>query len=238
LLRRINHAVMFSAPALLGYGIAAILIGATTALVWPIAQWWWTAIDGLHVMLRGLAIGSLGFLTYVLWGLTLLAVIALARNVFRISVRQGDYPLRSWEMTQFFIYNLLVMTARYLFLPFTRTTRFNIWFYRAMGADLGRGCVINSAHVYDLNLLTLGDGVVIGGSAVVMAHMGQGDDVYIAPVTMEDGACLGEGAIVFPGAHIGENAVVGAGSVVPADTEIPADTKVSGVPAEPVNDEA
>lgn len=223
---------MYNAPAFLGYGIAAVIIGVASGAVWPLARWWWTRLPDLHVVLEGFVVGGLGFLTYILWGLVLLAVIAIVRNLFRLSVPKGRFRMRDWAVTRFFIYNLLVMIARYLFLPFTRTTRFNVAFYRAMGADVGKGVVVNSAHVYDLNLLTLGDGAVIGGSAVVMAHMGQGNDMYIEEVTIEDGASIGEGAIVFPGATIGEDAVVGAGSVVPADTHVPAGETVQGVPVE------
>jgi len=232
LLARLNRVVMYKAPAVLGYGIAAAIIGTATAIVWPLVQAWWGLVDGLTGPLAGLAIGGLGFLSYIVWGLVLLTVIALVRNLFGISVPEGETDLRSWAVTQFFIYNLLVMIARYLFLPFTRTTRFNVAFYRAMGADLGKGVVINTPQVYDLNLLEIGDGVVIGGSAVVMAHAGQGDDLYIQGVTIEDGASIGEGAIVFPGAHIGEGAVVGAGSVVPEDGHVPAGARVQGVPVD------
>lgn len=232
MLRRLNKIVMYNAPAVLGYGIAAAVIGLATAAVWPLVDLWWTAVQGLSLPVEGLAVGALGFLSFVVWGLALLAVIALVRNVFRISVPQGETDLRSWAVTQFFVYNLLVMIARYLFLPFTRTTRFNILFYRAMGADVGKGVVINTPQVYDLNLLTIGNGVVIGGSAVVMAHAGQGNDLYIEEVVIEDGAAIGEGAVVFPGAHIGEDAVVGAGSVVPKNGRVPAGAKVQGVPVD------
>lgn len=227
---------MYNAPAFLGYTIAAILIGAATALVWPVAMWWWSALDVANPLLEGFAIGALALFTYILWGLVLLGVIALVRNVTRLSVPKGRYRMRSWQMTKFFIYNLFIMIARYLFLPVTRMTRINILFYRLMGADIGKGVVINTAHVYDLNLITIGDGAMIGGSAVVMCHMGQGDDAYIEEVVLENGASVGEGAIIFPGAHIGENAIVGAGSVVPKDFEIPANSKWSGVPVERVDD--
>lgn len=227
---------MYSAPAVLGYGIAAVLIGAAAAIVWPFVLWWWPMTDLANPFLEGFTRAALGFLSYILWGLALLGVLGLVRIVTRLSVPTGRFRLRSWAMTKFFIYNLFVMIARYLFLPFTRTTRINVAWYRMMGATIGKDVVINSAHIYDLNLLEMGDGVVVGGSAVIMAHMGQGDDVYIEGVTLEDGASIGEGAIVFPGAHIGENAVVGAGSVVPKDFEIPPNSKWSGVPVERVDE--
>lgn len=221
---------MYSAPAVLGYTVAALLVGGASALVWPLAEWWYAAIQSLPSALEGFLLGTLGILTYIVWGFALLVVIALVRNVTRLSVAEGRYQMRSWAMTRFFLYNLLVMVARYLFLPVTRTTRLNVAFYRWMGADIGKGCVINSAHVYDLNLLTLGDGAVIGGSAVVMAHAGQGDDMFVERVRIGDGASIGEGAIVFPGADIGDGATVAAGSVVPPGATVPPGETVTGVP--------
>lgn len=233
--KRLSRLVMYNAPAFLGYTIAAIILGAATALTWPVAVWWFGAVDTSNLLLQGFLYGALGLFTYILWGLALLGVIALVRNVTRLSVPKGRYKMRSWHMTKFFIYNLFVMIARYLFLPVTRMTRINILFYRLMGADIGKGVVINTAHVYDLNLITMGHGSMVGGSAVIMCHMGQGDDAYIEEVVVEDGASIGEGAIVFPGAHIGENAIVGAGSVVPKDFEIPPNSKWSGVPVRRVD---
>lgn len=227
---------MYNAPAYIGYTIAAVLIGLATALVWPVAEWWWPYSDLANPVFEGFVKGALGLFTYILWGLALLTVIAVIRNITRLSVPKGRYKMRSWAMTKFFIFNLFIMTARYLFLPMTRMTRINILFYRAMGADIGKGCVINSSHFYDCNLVTMGDGSMIGGSAVIMCHMGQGDDAYVEEVVIEDGASIGEGAIVFPGAHIGENAIVGAGSVVPKDFEIPPNSKWSGVPVERVDE--
>ncbi len=211
-----------------------LMVGAASALVWPVVAWWWPLVDTGNLLLEGFLYGVGLFASYLLWGLALLLVIAVVRNVFRLSVPAGRHEMRAWSTLRFYLYNVLIMTARYLFLPFTRSTSINVVFYRAMGATIGPRTVINTVHVYDCNLLTLGQDVTIGGSSVVMCHMGQGNDMYIAPVTIEDGASLGEGAIVFPGAHIGAGAVIGAGSVVPRDTEVPPHTKWSGVPIQQV----
>jgi len=232
LLDGLKRAVLYSAPALVGYTGAALLVGAAGAVAWPVATWWFGAVQGLHPMLAGFLVGVLGFATYLVFGFTLLVVIALVRNVTRLSVAEGTHRMRSWTTTRFFLYNLLVMTARYLVLPVTRTTRFNVLFYRAMGADIGKGVVINTAHVYDLNLLTIGDGATIGGSAVVMAHAGKGDELHTERVRIGEGASIGEGAIVFPGATIGDGATVAAGSVVPPGVTVPEGATVTGVPVD------
>lgn len=221
----------------IAYTIGAALFAVTTALVWPLVEWWWPAVDMANLFLEGLVRGALIFATYLLWGLTLLAVIAVARHAFRLSVPAGAHTMRAWATARFYIYNVLVLMARYFFLPMTRSTTLHNVFYRAMGAKIGKRTVVNTTHVYDLNLLTFGDDVTIGGSAVIMCHIGQGNDMYIAPVTLEDGSSVGEAAIVMPGATIGKGAVVGAGSVVPRDFEVPPNTKWSGVPIEQIGED-
>lgn len=212
-----------------------LMVAAASALVWPVVAWWWPLADVSNLFLEGFLRGFGLFASYLLWGIALLVVLALVRNVFRLSVPTGKHEMRAWSTLRFYLYNVLLMTARYLFLPFTRSTSINVLFYRAMGATIGPRTVINTVHIYDCNLLTFGEDVTIGGSSVVMCHVGQGNEMYIAPVTIEDGASIGQGAIVFPGAHIGEGAVIGAGSVVPKDTRVPPGTKWSGVPIQEVS---
>lgn len=229
--------ILMHMPALVGYTIGALLFAGATALAWPFVAWWWPLLDGLPVVAFGAAFGALAFASYLVWGLSLLLIIVVVRVLTRLSVPAGTHPLRSWATTRFFVYNLLVMVARYFFLWMTRATQINVAFYRGMGADIGRSVIMNSTHVYDLNQLTIGDHATIGGSSVIMAHMGQGDDMYIAPIEIGENASIGEAAIIFPGAKIGAGAVIGAGSVVPRDTIIPPGTKWSGVPATRVGDQ-
>lgn len=212
------------------WAVGVALFAGATAVVWPFALWWWEATDLSNAWLEGAARGALGFATYLLWGLALLTIVVLVRTVSRLSVPAGRFPMRSWAMARFYFYNVLILMARYFFLPMTRTTQVNIAFYRGMGARIGERTVVNTAHVYDCNLLTIGKDVTIGGSAVILCHVGQGNDVYIAPVTIEDGASVGEMAIVMPGVTIGAGAVVGAGSVVPKDSVLPPGSKWAGVP--------
>jgi carbonic anhydrase/acetyltransferase-like protein (isoleucine patch superfamily) len=111
----------------------------------------------------------------------------------------------------------------------------------------------------DEPVLVVGDGVRISGNCVLsaVASVRLGRDVLLArnvyisdhshayeditrpiheqgltnvlPVTVGDGAWLGQGVVVCPGVEIGRGAVVGAGSVVRHD--VPAHTVAVGAPA-------
>ena len=116
----------------------------------------------------------------------------------------------------------------------------------------------------DVPVLVVGDGVCISGSCVLsaVASIRLGRDVLLArnvyisdhshayedvtrpvrkqglvnvrPVTIGDGAWLGQGVVVCPGVNIGRGAVIGAGSVVRHD--VPAYTVAVGAPARVVRE--
>lgn len=43
--------------------------------------------------------------------------------------------------------------------PFIRATPMIVWFFRAMGAKIGKNVIIDSANIFDWDLLEIGDDV-------------------------------------------------------------------------------
>ncbi|HPI40887.1 MAG TPA: hypothetical protein PLJ21_08785, partial [Pseudobdellovibrionaceae bacterium] len=108
---------------------------------------------------------------------------------------------------------------------------FNIWFYRRLGMKIGRGCQVNSTHISDPSLITMGDKVTVGGSVTIVAHYGQGGFLVLAPVVIEDNVTLGLKATIMGGSHIGKGAKILPHSVVLPKTKIPENETWGGVPA-------
>jgi hypothetical protein len=54
---------------------------------------------------------------------------------------------------------MMIKTAIGPIFPFIRATPLIVWFYRAMGAKIGRNVIIDSANVFDWDLLEIGDDV-------------------------------------------------------------------------------
>ena len=100
-----------------------------------------------------------------------------------------------------------------------------------MGAKIGRGAQLNSMMINDASMVTIGDNVVVGGSATINAHLVESGEIVLAPVRIGDGALIGGGSIVQPGCTIGDGAVVASRAVVPKWTEIPAGEVWGGIPA-------
>ncbi len=91
------------------------------------------------------------------------------------------------------------------------------WIKIGRATNVQDGTVLHVTH--ERYPLTIGEGVVIGHSAVVHG------------CTVEDGALIGIGARVLDGAVIEQGAQVGAGAVVAPRMRVPAGHLVLGIPA-------
>jgi putative colanic acid biosynthesis acetyltransferase WcaF len=83
---------------------------------------------------------------------------------------------------------------------------------------IGEGCIIEN-----LALVTLGNNVCLSqGSTLVTGNHNYKKtsfDLFVSPITIEDGAWIGAKAIVCPGVLIGSHAVLTVGSVATKDAE-------------------
>ena len=99
------------------------------------------------------------------------------------------------------------------------------------GAKIGKGAQLNTDNINDAGMVTLGEGVVMGGHATINAHLTEKGELVLSPVRVGDGALLGTGSIVQPGCEIGAGAVVASRAVVPKWTKIPPGEVWAGIPA-------
>jgi acetyltransferase-like isoleucine patch superfamily enzyme len=113
--------------------------------------------------------------------------------------------------------------------------------HRLRGVKIGKGTHIGTDALIETampQLVTIGNGVVIGIRVVIIAHFRRGTGTQEdwsadkPTVRIEDDAFVGPGVIVLPNVTIGHGAVVTAGSVV--SRSVPPLTMVQGNPAVPV----
>lgn len=103
----------------------------------------------------------------------------------------------------------------------------SIWYGAVLRADGNSIAIGSRSNVQDCCVIhaepgfpaVVGDGVVVGHSAVVHG------------CTIEDDCLIGMGATVLDGARIGAGSMVAAGAVVLKGTEVPPGSLVAGVPA-------
>lgn len=101
---------------------------------------------------------------------------------------------------------------------------------RLNGARIGRGVYVNSLSISDHNLLTFGDGVVIGEDVHLSGHTVEGDVVKTAEVRLGRGVTVGLGSMVGIGVEAGDGCIIGGLSVVPKHTKLAAGATYAGVP--------
>jgi acetyltransferase-like isoleucine patch superfamily enzyme len=164
-------------------------------------------------------------------GFTLLALVPGVARVLRSRVLPGRGPSHSNRFIPWYLFNALAYLVRYSFLEFVTPTPVSLWYFRAMGMKVGKKVVINSTHITDAPLITLEDGVTIGGSAVILAHYGMEGYLVIAPVVIRKNAVIGLHAKILADVEIGEGARILPGSVVMPKTVIPAGEIWGGIPA-------
>ncbi len=213
------------------YGVAAMIAG--TAMVPGVMFFkWMTGLAqspgaGLDALLNGVGLGGGFFLS----GFALMAIVPGVTASIRSRVRPDRGPSHSNRFIPWYLFNSLAYLVRYTFLEFVTPTPLSLWYFRAMGMKVGKRVVINTTHITDAPLITLEDGVTIGGSAVILAHYGMEGYLIIAPVVIRKNAVIGLHAKILADVEIGEGARILPGSVVMPKTVVPAGEIWGGIPA-------
>ncbi|MDG1542975.1 MAG: DapH/DapD/GlmU-related protein [Candidatus Thalassarchaeaceae archaeon] len=164
------------------------------------------------------------------WGITLVIISGLLGGLFRPRLEPGRYPLQSFLTIQW-AWSMVFHRIALFFLPFLVPSFIGNTYYWLSGAKLGKGVQINSAHLNDAGSVTLGDRVVIGGKAIINAHLTEKGELVMAPVSIGNDALIGMGSVIQPGCTIGNGAVVASRAVVPKWTNIPEGEVWAGIPA-------
>ncbi|MEM0333096.1 MAG: DapH/DapD/GlmU-related protein [Candidatus Aenigmatarchaeota archaeon] len=153
-------------------------------------------------------------LSYFVFGITLMIIVALIIRVFRIRLKPGIYKIGSKESLIWLLNAGMISLVRFIFLSFTRSSINNI-FYKIMGAKIGKNVIINTTGIYDPHLLEIGDNTVIGGDAIIIGHSAEGNKLIVAPIKIGKNVTIGQYTTILPGAIISDNVTIGAMSLVP-----------------------
>ena len=92
------------------------------------------------------------------------------------------------------------------------------------------------ADLWDLEIIDVGEGTLIGTNAMITAHHIRGGKLYRKRIIIGKNCTLGILSIVLPGAEIGDNVMVSAGSLVPANWKLDPNSIYSGVPVKKVKE--
>lgn len=163
--------------------------------------------------------------------MTTALVVPLGVRLVGVSTPVGRHSVYSWPAIRWALSNSAVLVLRWLGLEMLRCTPWMNLYLRLMGARIGNRVIVNSTYLYDLDLLEIGDGAVIGGDALIMAHTMEEGRLTLSPVRIGAGVTIGQSAVVLGGSEIGDGATIGAMALVPRNARVPANERWAGVPA-------
>jgi hypothetical protein len=209
------------------YGLASVIFGLSLvpSILFFKFMYKFESILAIGVGLAG------GFFIY---GFSLLLIVPLFNKILVGRPKEFRGPYYSAQCIPWYIHNGLTYLVRYTFLEFVTPTPFNLLFFKLMGMKMGRSVQINTAHISDPGLISMGDRVTLGGSATVCAHYGMGGFLVIAPVKIGSNVTVGLRAIILGGVEIGDDVKILPNSVVLPKTKIPSGETWGGVPAQPI----
>ena len=153
------------------------------------------------------------------------------RRLQRHRVPQGVNPIYLWpQIVPFWrvmFCALIIQLGRYI--PWLGL---KVRLYRWTGMKLGKQVGLGLMAMLDVlfpELITIGDGTIIGYNATILTHEFTADEWRRGPVSIGSAVLIGANATVLPGVTIGNGAVVAAGAVVTRD--VAPGATVAGVPA-------
>ncbi|HUR24705.1 MAG TPA: DapH/DapD/GlmU-related protein [Candidatus Thermoplasmatota archaeon] len=190
---------------------------------------------GKPLLLQGLALGIAIPAGYGLFCILFASLVALTRRLLPMRGQAGRIPVTSPRMFAWYHGLLSTYAVNAVAGPLLRALGLYKWFAMAMGMKVGRGTLLNSTNLYDLDMIEVGKDVVIGGNAFITGHVVEHGFLVRRRIVIGDRAVIGLNAVVLPGATIGAGCHVGALSLVPKGAVLRPGLSYGGVPARPLH---
>eukprot|EP00961_Rhodomonas_salina_P206517 2788072-Rhodomonas_salina.1 len=113
--------------------------------------------------------------------------------------KPAEVTLWSWTYLRWWLVNNLVKVVGSIFMsPFRGTFILN-WWFRLLGASIGRDVVLHSLDISDCDLITIEERTSVGEDAVVLGHYISRGSLYFGNVKISAGCSVGTAAHVGPG---------------------------------------
>jgi carbonic anhydrase/acetyltransferase-like protein (isoleucine patch superfamily) len=116
-----------------------------------------------------------------------------------------------------------------LILPLVPMTFFAMMYFRLAGCKIGKNVWMVSFSITDPYLVTIEDNTIIGGEAVLAAHVFENGHLILAPIHIGKNCLVGTHSYINPGVTMGDGSVVGMGTFVRRGTQIPPKGRIAGI---------
>ncbi len=145
-------------------------------------------------------------------------------------VRPGRYPLWGWYYFRFWLVRAVMRAAPVRHLS---GTPFLVFYYRLMGARIGRNVFLGSQLVTTCDLLEIGDDSSIGMESGLDGSTVEDGFLRIAPIRIGKGCWVGNRALLGCDTAMEDGSGLGHLSMLPDGAIVPAGERWCGSPAAP-----
>ena len=171
-------------------------------------------------------------LLFIVAGLMAVAIVVAAKWILIGTYKPGEYPL--WSC---FVWRTELLTALHEHLadPFlvrlVLGTPLAPWFFRLLGAKIGKRVFMDTTSLTEFDLITIGDDVCLNQDSVVQTHLFEDREMKTDRIAIGDGVSVGSRAIVLYDSAVHAGTTLDDLSLVMRGESLPADGTFRGVPA-------
>lgn len=202
--------------------------------VLTILAWTWL---GPFVVFEILTEGDMNFIPGVAVALgvyvavlPLLFLLPFAAKWFLLGrMEAGRYPLWGSYYVRFWFFKKLLQATPVRLMAGTPLLPF---FYRAMGAKIGRNVILENAEIVTFDLLEIGDNTTIGVNSNLDGSWVEDGLLCLGKVSIGAGCVVGNRAVVAPGSAMGDYSALGDLSLLNDNKRIPSYELWTGSPAQ------
>ncbi len=175
-------------------------------------------------------------LLYAACGIASCAIVIALKWILIGKFRPGEKPL--WST---FVWRNELVTAMHENLsdPFLvdklRGTPFVAWFFRLLGAKIGKRAHIDTTCFTEYDLVDIGDDVALNNNATVQTHLFEDRVMKMSEIHIADGCSVGVQSLVLYDTTMERGSSLGDLSLLMKNEQLPAGTAWAGIPARPVD---
>ncbi|MBN8219213.1 MAG: AMP-binding protein, partial [Spirochaetes bacterium] len=144
--------------------------------------------------------------------------------------KPGRHPVWGFYFFRFWLVRQALHAFHFSALKSTPLLAFQ---FRLLGARIGRGVHLQTLDVLAADLLTIGDGAVVGKDANLTGYVVEDGELIIGEVTIGKDAVIGARALVSPGSGVGDGGELGDGALLRPGSRVPPGARWVGSPASP-----
>ncbi|MEH7457910.1 Pls/PosA family non-ribosomal peptide synthetase [Bacillus sp. JJ1127] len=146
--------------------------------------------------------------------------------------KEGEYPLWGSYYFRWWLVRRIQALAPVSFLT---GTPFLNWYYRLMGAKIGKDCYIGTQHLHSFDLIEIGNESSIGLDAQLLGYTVEGNTLKIGKISVGNNCYIGSNAVISPNTTVQDHSQLGEQSMLPSNMVIPTNERWSGSPARQTN---